>query len=105
MNYRVSQEHIDAAERALANNDPASASVHYAEAAKAQREMVDALPLWRAVTRSVFGLSAASLYHRAGDVGEARAYGEWLLKQPWLKPREAEKTRELLARIERGTCS
>lgn len=71
----------------------------FREAAELQRQMVAELPADRTKTRSVFGLSVASLLYKGGDLEGSESYARDLLVQPWVEPRSAEKLRDLLHAI------
>ncbi len=69
--YHESQLHIAAAEDLLRNGEIAGARERYRMAADLQWSLVDSLPEDRVRTKSVYGLSAATLYFRAQDLDKA----------------------------------
>ena len=95
-NYRESQVRIDEAEAALRDSDAERARTLYREAARLQRAFVDSLPSEQVRTRSIYGLSVATLLYRAGDLEEVRRLAHQLLAEPWIEARAAAKLRELL---------
>ena len=99
MSYQESQMRMAEAEAALKEGDEESARALFREAARLQRAFIDALPADRVRTRSVYGLSSATLAYRAGDLDEAERLAAHLLSQPWLEPYSADRLRELLTRI------
>jgi hypothetical protein len=98
-NYRESQVRIDEAEAALRDGDEGRARTLYREAARLQRAFVDALPADRVRTRSIYGLSVATLLYRAGDLDEAERLVHQLLAEPWIEAPSAAKLRMLLNQI------
>lgn len=90
---------IAEAEAALKEGDEQRARSLFREAARLQRAFVDALPADRVRTRSVYGLSSATLAYRAGDLDEAEQLAFHLLSQPWIEPYSKDRLRELLTRI------
>lgn len=99
MSYRESQERIVEAEVALKAGDTDRARVLFCEAAQLQRNFVESLPPERVRTKSVYGLSVASLLYRAGDLAEAERLASRLLGEEWIERHAAEGIRELLAQI------
>lgn len=97
--YRDSQKFIDEAEAALRAGDGPRARVAWREAARLQRAFVDALPPERVQSKSIFGLSAATLLERAGDSKEAEQLARQLLAEPWIDGDAASKLRRLLEGI------
>jgi hypothetical protein len=101
-NYRESQERIDEAEAALREGDADRARSLYREAAGLQRAFVDSLSLDRVRTRSIYGLSVATLLYRAGDLDEVERFAHQLLAEPRIEAHSAAKLRELLNQIWKG---
>lgn len=98
-NYRESQARIDEAEAALRDGDEGRARTLYREAAGLQRAFVDSLPADRVRTRSIYGLSVATLLYRAGDLDEVERLAHQLLAEPWIEAYSAAKLRTLLNQI------
>lgn len=96
MSYQESQKRIADAEAALRAGDLDKARVLYREAARLQRAFVDAQPTERIRTRSIYGLSAATLFFKAGDLDEAEQLAQKLLMEPWIEPDSANKLRLLV---------
>lgn len=99
MSYQASQERIVEAEAAQKAGDTARARALFREAAQLQRAFVDSLPPERVRTKSVYGLSVASLLYRAGDLDEAERLAGQLLGEAWIEPHAADEIRALLAQI------
>jgi ATP/maltotriose-dependent transcriptional regulator MalT len=99
MSYRASQDRIVEAEAALKAGDVERARAQFREAARLQRAFVDALPPERVRTRSVYGLSVASLLYRAGDLDAAERLAGRLLAEDWLELHSADGLLELLLSI------
>jgi hypothetical protein len=104
VSYQESQQRITDAETALREGDLGKARVLYREAAELQRAFVNAQPPERTRTRSIYGLSTAALFFKAGDLDEAEQLAKGLLAEPWLEPGSVNKLRLLLKLIadERG---
>lgn len=98
-NYRESQVRIDEAEAARRDGDEAGARKLYREAARLQRAFVDSLSPDRVRTRSIYGLSVATLLYRAGDLDEVERLAHQLLAEPWIEAHSAAKLRGLLNQI------
>jgi len=98
--YRESQARIDEAEAALREGDDVRARALYGEAARLQGALLDEVPADRVRTRSVYGLSVATLLHRAGDLDGAARLAQELLAEPWIEAHSAGGLRLLLDRIE-----
>lgn len=98
-NYRESQERIDEAEAAVRGGDDARARTLYREAARLQRAFLDSVSADRVRTRSIYGLSVATLLFRAGDVDDAERLAHQLLAEPWIEAYSANKLRALLDQI------
>ncbi len=84
-NYRESQVRIEEAEAALRDGDESRARTLYREAAGLQRAFVESLPVDRVRTRSIYGLSVATLLYRAGDLDEVERLAHQLLAEPWIE--------------------
>lgn len=97
--YHESQARIDEAEAALREGDAARARALYREAATLQRAFIDSVAADRVRTRSIYGLSVATLLYRAGDLDDAERLAHQLLVEPWLEARSADKLRVLLEQI------
>jgi Flp pilus assembly protein TadD len=97
--YRESQTRIDEAEAALREGDEARARASYREAARLQRAFIDSVPEDRVRTRSIYGLSVATLLYRAGDLWDAERLAHQLLAEPRIEPHSANQLRALLNRI------
>lgn len=97
--YRESQARIDEAESALLHGDEPRARALYREAADLQRAFIDSVAPERVRTRSIYGLSAATLLARAGDDEDAERLACQILAEPWVEAYAADKLRELLDRI------
>jgi hypothetical protein len=98
-NYRESQVRIDEADAALRDGDEDRARTLYREAARLQRAFVDSLPSDRVRTKSIYGLSVATLLYRAGDMEDVERLAHQLLAEPWLEADSATKLRVLLNQI------
>src|SRR4051812_11183311 len=98
-NYRKSQTLIDEAEAVLRDGDETRARTLYREAAALQRAFIASVPAERVRTRSIYGLSAATLLHRAGDMDEAERLAHQLLAEPWIEADAARKLRVLLDQV------
>src|SRR5580692_3221774 len=98
-NYRESQARIDEAETALRDGDEARARALYREAARLQRAFIDSVSADRVRTRSIYGLSVATLLYRAGDLDDAERFAHQLLAEPWIEAYSASKLRVLLNQI------
>ncbi|MEP7121847.1 MAG: hypothetical protein ABJE95_13085 [Byssovorax sp.] len=98
-NYRESQVRIDEAEAALRDGDEDRARSLFRAAAGLQRAFVDSLPTDRVRTRSIYGLSIATLLYRAGELEEVERLAHQLLAEPWIEPRAAAKLRVLLSQV------
>jgi hypothetical protein len=101
--YHRSQDLVARAEASLASGDPETASRLLREAGRIQRRLVEQLPSARVRTRSVFGVSAASLLFGGGDLDAAEALALCLIRGE-LEPHSRQQLGDLLARIqdERG---
>jgi hypothetical protein len=99
VSYQESQERITTAEAAWRAGDLDKARVLYREAAELQRAFVNAQPTERIRTRSVYSLSAATLFFKAGDLDEAEQLARDLLVESWIEPGSASKLRFLLKLI------
>ena len=99
MSYQESQQRITGAEAALRAGDLDKARVLYREAAELQRAFADAQPTERIRTRSIYGLSAATLFFKAGDLDKAEQLVQDLLVASWIEPGSANKLRLLLKLI------
>lgn len=99
MSYQESQDRIFEAETALRAGDANRAHVLFREAARLQQAFVALLPPERVRTKSVYGLSVASLLYKAGDLDEAERLAGRLLGEDWLEPYSADGLRALLAQI------
>lgn len=97
--YHDSQARIDEAEEALRAGDDARARALYREAAGLQRAFIDSVSPDRTRTRSIYGVSAATLFYRAGDLDDAEQLAHRLLAEPWVEARSAEELRHLLTVI------
>jgi hypothetical protein len=98
-NYRESQVRIDEADAALRDGNEDRARMLYREAARLQRAFVDSLPSDRVRTKSIYGLSVATLLYRAGDLEDVERLAHQLLAEPWLEAHSAAKLRVLLNQI------
>ena len=99
MSYQESQERITSAEAASRTGALDKARVFYREAAELQRAFVNSQPPERIRTRSVYGLSTATLFFKAGDLDEAEQLAKGLLAEPWIEPGSASKLHLLLKLI------
>src|SRR5262249_16873452 len=87
------------AEQHLRRGEPEQAREQFRQAAVLQRQFIESLPKERVRTRSVYGLSAATLYYRAHQWDVAARLAHLLLAQEWIEPYAASRLEELLARI------
>jgi hypothetical protein len=94
--YHDSQARIDEAEAALREGDVTRARSLYRDAARLQRTFIDSVSRDRVRTKSIYGLSAATLFHRAGDLDEAERLAHQLLAEPWIEAYSARGLRALL---------
>jgi hypothetical protein len=99
MSYHESQQRILEAEEALKAGDIDRARTLFHEAAGLQRTFVDSLPADRVRTKSVYGLSAATLLYKANALDEAERLAHHFLSQVWFEPYSSAKLRELLIHI------
>lgn len=99
--YQRSQDLIARAEAAKGAGDETQARACYLEAARTQWKWVQGLPVERLRTRSVFGLSAATLFYRAGDKTAAEDVARQLLSDPSFEPSSQYKLGELIGLISR----
>jgi hypothetical protein len=99
MSYQESQNSILEAETLVASGDVDGARAKYLEAARLQNIFVDSLPFDKVRTRSVYGLSAATLYYRANDLESAARLAHSLLAHEGLEERAAIALEGLLSRI------
>jgi hypothetical protein len=97
--YLESQARIDEAEAALQQGDDVRARTLYREAARMQCAFIDSIPAERVRTRSIYGLSAATLLFRGGDLDAAERLAHQLLSAPWIELQSAERLRALLTQI------
>jgi len=97
--YRESQDMIARAELALRGGEIQEARGLFRAAAELQKRLVERLPPERVRTRSVFGLSAASLLFKADALDEAETLAYSLLADMPLEPRSREGLRDLLQRV------
>lgn len=102
MTYQDSQRLIFEAEAAARSGDTQRAKDLFLEAAVLQRDMIASVPEDRVRTRSVFGLSAAALFYKAGDLDASERLACELLSQSWVDPYSAFKLRELLKAVWRA---
>lgn len=99
MSYQESQRRITDAETALREGNLGKARVLYREAAELQRAFVNSQPTERIHTRSIYGLSTAALFFKAGDLDEAEQLAQGLLTEPRIEPDSVNKLRLLLMLI------
>lgn len=97
--YTQSQQAIIAAERAQQAGDETRARQLFGDAAYLQAQFVESLPTDKARTRSVYGLSVATLYYRANAVDEAERWAHKTLSYADVDQHAADKLRQLIARI------
>ena len=97
--YEQSQQAILEAESAQRDGDGDRAMALFEKAANLQRQYVDSLPTDRVRTRSVYGLSVATLLYKARRLDQAERTAHGFLSQSWLEPYSANKFRELLTLI------
>jgi hypothetical protein len=98
-NYHESQTRIDEADAALRDGEEDRARTLYREAARLQRAFIESLPPDRVRTRSIYGLSVATLLYRAGDLEDVERLAHQLLAEPWIEAHSASKLRALLNQL------
>jgi hypothetical protein len=99
MTYQESQRLIYEAEAAIRTGDSNIAKHFFMQAAIIQKDLLKSVPQDRVKTRSVFGLSAASLLYKAGDLDASERFAHELLSQTWVESYSASKLKELLLEI------
>ena len=99
MSYQESQNLIMEAEKLLEDGDQEGSSAKYLEAAKQQKAFVDSLAPSKVRTRSVYGLSAATLYYRGNDLDAAARLAHRVLSEAEVEAKSAAGLERLLSRI------
>ncbi|WP_437786662.1 hypothetical protein [Sorangium sp. So ce1097] len=99
MTYHESQQRIAEAEAAQRDGDLAKARTLFLQAAELQRNLIAAVPDDRVRTKSVFGLSVATLLYKADELDESERYACHVLSHSWVESYSAAKLRELVAHI------
>ena len=87
------------AEKLLEDGDQEGSSAKYLKAAKQQKAFVDSLAPSKVRTRSVYGLSAATLYYRGNDLDAAARLAHLVLSEAEVEAKSAAGLERLLSRI------